>query len=166
MIGTAVILALAVVVLGLGVSLIVCGMIKRDYGKRGGFLAPGWTLVVMGGVVTLAWGSTWLYLSTSTYGTVQRMKAFYYDTQSAYVWAVEETQAVTIDSGQTRDKALTDLAYQEQGKSAATRIVEFRDEVAWYNRQLRWLASVHGLPLIGPMFYSPGDLSPIHLVSP
>jgi len=167
MIGTLITLVVLIVAAIVGVYLVVMENVRK-YGepKRSFFLASGWTLAGVGTVAAVILGILWASFVSTSYAKVQDLRAFYGETQTAYTYAIATTQTLVLDAQQTRERALTDFAYRDQGVSAADRIKEFRDAIESYNKSRAWLIAANKIPIIGGMYYDfPDDLPAIKFAS-
>ena len=147
----------------------IAGIPLLRHGNRRGIdyqTAFGWAMAVVGTICALTLAIMWLSMFFSSYVTIQNMGAFYSDTRSAYEYTIEKTQSVVVDISGTRADSITDFSYQEQGKTVSERIREFRDQVEWYNKTLRYLQAMNRLPVLGGMYADvPPELQPIQLQS-
>lgn len=160
------VLILAGVMGAAGLALVRVGWGKDRHGTGENylFLVPGWIFTVLGFVGMLVWGLIWGFNYLGTYQEVQRMEAFYNDTQMAYKYTIDRTEAVVIDVEGTRRGSITDFSYQEQGAAVSDRIREFRAKVDWYNSTLYVYRGMKEVPAIGDTFHEvPADLMPIRL---
>lgn len=140
-----------------------CGRRTEENWMR---IGPGVILLFVFVIVALVFGITWGTTYLDSYNRVQGLSAFQNETMSAYQYTVDRTESVVIDASKTRDSSFTDFSYQQQGQAVSARIVEMRNEIAAYNRQLYDLRGKNRLPVIGAMYKDvPEDLKPIKLGS-
>lgn len=131
----------------------------RGYSSDWGILC-GW-FGVLATIVALAFFLVWGVAALDTRTTVNEMVAFYESNQYNYRYAVENTEDVNIVAA---EPGLIDVAYLEQGKLTGVRIMEFRDQVNWYNRTLRDYRDKNTHWFLGEFYHNPPDyLKPIVL---
>lgn len=112
-------------------------------------------------IVALMFFLVWGVMTLDTRTTVNEMVAFYESNQYNYRYAVENTEDVNIVAA---EPGLIDVAYLEQGKLTGVRIMEFRDQVNWYNRTLRDYRDKNTHWFLGAFYHNPPDyLKPIVL---
>lgn len=111
------------------------------------------------GVLLLMTFSLWAGLNINTKGEVASLEAFYYDTIGTYEHTISRTGSVEIPASQP---GLLDVAYIGQAEVVGLRIMELRDEVAHFNRRLRWYRTF-GDDFIASGFIAdlPEDMRPI-----
>ncbi len=124
---------------------------------QGGLLAAS----VICGVLVLATALIFLASYFSSIGEKSSMEAFYRDTVGTYEHTILATGEVEISAAQP---GLIDVAYLGQAEVVGERIVELRDEIANYNRRLRWFRTFNDLFIAdGFLVDLPEDMKPIHL---
>lgn len=119
-----------------------------------GMALPGVCLILL-----LVIFGLWAGLNIGSKAEVAGMEAFYYETIQAYEYTITRTGTVEISAAQP---GLLDVAYLGQAGVVGLRIVELRDEVAHFNRRLRWYATFESDPIASPFLASiPDDMKPI-----
>ena len=153
---------LAMVAVGIVLWVKGWGSNEHGSGEDYAFLIPGCLMTIVGLIATLTFGIMWGSVYLGSYNSIQRLSAFQNETMSFYVYTINRTEWVVIDISGTREGALTDFSYQQQGQFVSERIKELRNKVELYNEELYGLRAKNRIPLFGAMYYDvPDNLKPI-----
>jgi len=138
------------------------GTDEKGTDEKPALLVLGTLMIVVGTIFSLVWGIMWgsTYLSSTI--RVAELQAFQNTTYDSYIETILKTEAVVIDDTRTRGGSVTDFSYQQQGQAVSERMLELRNLVHEYNRELATLNRKNALPVIGS-FYAPvpDSLQPI-----
>ena len=161
-------LIVATLLLMAAATALVPRFLPRPLGDRG--IYEGDITLPQGGLVVLT--ALWTILALITvvvfavmyFGSVGErvsLEAFYRDTIGTYEHTILATGEVEISAAQP---GIIDVAYLGQAEVVGERIVELRDEIANYNRRLRWFRTFNGMFLAdGFLADLPEDMKPIQL---